>query len=50
MTTHRRWSAEEKFTIVMEGLLPDANVAEICRRHGISSTLFYTWSRGAWRT
>ena len=45
MTTHRRWSAEEKFTIVMEGLQPDANVAEICRRHGISSTLFYTWKQ-----
>ncbi|MDG6913586.1 MAG: transposase [Nitrososphaerota archaeon] len=43
MTTHRRWSAEEKFAIVMEGLQPDANVAAICRRHGISSTLFYSW-------
>jgi transposase-like protein len=43
MTTHRRWSAEEKFAIVMEGLQPDANVAAICRRHSISSTLFYSW-------
>ena len=43
MTTHRRWAAEEKFAIVMEGLQPDANVAAICRRHGISSTLFYSW-------
>ena len=45
MTTHRRWSAEEKFTIVMDGLQPDSNVAEICRRHGISSTLFYAWKQ-----
>ena len=45
MTTHRRWSAEEKFTIVMDGLQPDSNVAEICRRHGISSTVFYAWKQ-----
>jgi transposase len=43
MTTLRRWSAEEKFDIVMGGLQPDANVAAICRRHDISSTLFYSW-------
>ena len=41
MTTHRKWSAEQKLQIVLEGMQPDANIAEICRQHSISSTLFY---------
>lgn len=47
MTTHRTWSAEEKFRIVMEGLSPKANVAEICRAHSISSGQFYKWRERA---
>ena len=47
MTTHKTWSADEKFQIVLEGLQPRANVAEICRRHGISSTAFYEWRERA---
>ncbi len=33
----------EKLQIVREGLQPDAQPSEITRRHGISSSLFYTW-------
>lgn len=47
MTTRKTWSAEEKFQIVMEGLQPRANVAEICRRHGVTSTAFYEWKAKA---
>jgi transposase-like protein len=47
MTTHRAFSADQKFQIVMEGLQPGANVAEICRRHQISSTLYYLWRERA---
>lgn len=47
MTTYKKWSEEEKYRIVMEGISPRANVAEVCRRHGISSTLFYKWRERA---
>ena len=47
MTTHRSWSAEEKFRIVLEGLSPKANVAEICRAHSITSGQFYKWRERA---
>ncbi len=43
----RRWSAAEKASIVGEGLAPGAVPSEIMRRHGISSSLFYTWRKQA---
>lgn len=39
----RRWTAEEKLAIVMEGLKEKRSVAEICREHRISQTLYYRW-------
>ncbi|MGI0054117.1 MAG: transposase [Thermoplasmata archaeon] len=47
MTTRKTWTADEKFQIVLEGLQPRANVSEICRRHGISSTAYYEWRERA---
>lgn len=47
MTTHKTWSTEEKLQIILESLHPRANVSEICRRHGISSTAFYEWKQKA---
>ncbi len=47
MTTRKVWSTEEKLQVVLEGLQPRANVSEICRRHGISSTAFYEWKQKA---
>jgi len=32
----RRWTAEEKLEIVLEGLKERKSVAEICREHQIS--------------
>jgi len=43
----RRFSAEEKFQILEEGRAPGASIAEVCRRHQISSTLFYLWEKQA---
>lgn len=43
----RRWSSEEKSSIVGEVMLPGAKVSEIARRHGISRSLLYTWRREA---
>jgi len=39
----RNWSVEEKLAIVPEGLKEKRSVAEICREHGISQTLYYRW-------
>jgi len=41
--SRRRFSAEEKLAVVLAGLKENANVAEICRNHGISQTLYYHW-------
>src|SRR4030095_11374993 len=45
----RRWSGEEKARIVAEASAPDAMVADIARRHGVSRSLVYTWRREASR-
>ncbi len=47
MTTRRRWSPTEKMQIVMETLSPKANVAEICRAHGVHSSQLYRWKEEA---
>jgi len=41
--SRRKFSPEEKLVIVLAGLKENANIAEICRNHGISQTLFYRW-------
>ena len=43
--TRRKFSAEEKIRIVLEGLRGEDTIAEICRRNGISPNLYYTWSK-----
>lgn len=41
----RRWSDEERLQIVAEAFAPGASVADVCRRHDVSSGLIYTWRR-----
>ena len=43
--TRRRFSAEEKIRIVLEGLRGEQSVTELCRREGIASNLYYRWSK-----
>ena len=43
MSGKRRWSAEEKLKIVIEGLNPACSVADLCRRERISAAQFYQW-------
>ena len=43
--TRRKFSAEEKIRIVIEGLKGEESVAGICRREGIAPTLYYRWSK-----
>jgi transposase len=41
--TRRRFSAEEKIRIVMEGIRGEEPVSVVCRREGIDSSIYYRW-------
>ena len=43
--TRRRFSAEEKIRIVLEGLRGEDSIAELCRREKINQNLYYRWSK-----
>jgi transposase len=43
--TRRKYSAEEKIRIVLEGLRGEESIAAICRREGINTNLYYKWSK-----
>src|SRR5690348_13267163 len=43
--TRRQFGAEEKIRIVLEGLRGEESIAELCRREGISSSMYYGWSK-----
>jgi len=43
--TRRKYSTEEKIRIVLEGLRGEESIAELCRREGISSNVYYSWSK-----
>jgi len=43
--TRRRFSAEEKIRIVLEGLRGEESIAELCRKEGINQNLYYRWSK-----
>lgn len=43
--TIRKFSAEEKIRIVLEGLRGEDSIAELCRREGINQNLYYRWSK-----
>ncbi len=43
--TRKKYSAEEKVRIVLEGLRGEESIAALCRREGIPSNLYYRWSK-----
>jgi transposase len=43
--TRRKFSAEEKIRIILEGLKGEESIATICRREGIAPTMYYKWSK-----
>ena len=43
--TRRKFSAEEKIRIVLEGLRGETSISEICRREGIAASVYYKWSK-----
>jgi transposase len=43
--TRKKYSAEEKIAIVLDGLRGEDSIAAICRREGINPNLYYRWSK-----
>jgi len=41
--TRRRFSAEDKIGIVMEGMRGEEPVSVLCRRLGLQTTVYYRW-------
>ena len=39
--TRRRFSAEERIRIVLEGLRGEEGIATLCRREGLNPNLYY---------
>jgi len=43
--TRRKYTAEEKIRIVLEGLRGEETITELCRKEGINTNLYYKWSK-----
>ena len=43
--TRRKFSAEEKIRIVLDGLRGESSISELCRCEGIAERLYYNWSK-----
>src|SRR3984893_17130340 len=43
--TRRRFSAEEKIRIVLEGLRGEESIATLCRKEGLARNRYYRWSK-----
>ena len=43
----RRLTVEEKLRVLGEAQQPGVQIAELCRRHGIATSQFYTWREQA---
>ena len=43
--TRRKFSAEDKIHIVVEGLRGEIPISELARRKGISPSQYYKWSK-----
>ena len=43
--TRKKYSAEEKIRIVLEGLRGEESIAELYRRESINTNVYYRWSK-----
>jgi transposase len=41
--TRRKFTAEEKIRIVLEGVRHEVPIRELCRREGIQPNVYYSW-------
>ena len=43
--TRRKFSAEEKIKIVLEGMRGEESIAAVCRKYGIHANNYFKWSK-----
>lgn len=43
--TRKQYSPKEKIRIILERLRGEATISELCRREGITESLYYNWSK-----
>jgi len=43
--SRRKFTAEEKIRIVLEGLRGEESITDLCRKEGIHPTMYYKWSK-----
>ena len=43
--TRRKFTAEEKIRIVLDGLRGEESITDLCRKEGIHPTMYYKWSK-----
>jgi len=43
LTKRKHWTAKRKLEVVLEGLKEKETVGELCRKHGISQSMYYEW-------
>ena len=43
--TRRKFSADEKIRIVLEGLRGEVSISELARKEGIAASVCYKWSK-----
>jgi transposase-like protein len=41
----RKWRAADKLRIVLAGMQPGVEVADLCRREGLNPVLYYSWKK-----
>jgi transposase len=41
----RKFTAEEKIRIVLQGLRGEESITDLCRKEGIHPTMYYKWSK-----
>jgi len=43
--TRRKFTAEEKIRIILEGLRGEESITDLCRKERIHPTMYYKWSK-----
>lgn len=43
--TKKRFTADQKIQVVLEGLRGELDIATICHREGVSKQTYYVWSK-----
>ena len=43
--TRKIFSSEQKMLIILEGIRAEISVTELCRKHGITTTTYYSWNK-----